>query len=241
MEGKSTLNTLENVILWMKDILFPLFCISCQKEGSIWCNPCVQAVDIPGVFLCPVCSEKTCEGRVCQDCIPISFLDAHQSLFVYKDESMIGRLLHDLKYNFIEESLKPLEKFFSVFLEQHASFFSAYDVLVPVPLHPRRFAERGFNQSEKIVCLFEKQIHIPIEPLLIRSTYTCPQVGMSSLERKKNVQGIFSLNGSAKAKRIILVDDVYTTGSTLQECAKVLRENGAKEVLGLSIARAVVQ
>ncbi|RLB80404.1 MAG: hypothetical protein DRH17_12025 [Deltaproteobacteria bacterium] len=118
----------------------------------------------------------------------------------------------------------------------------AIDLLVPVPLHIKRLRERGFNQAHLLIRRWAKQEHIPCDGLtLFRTRWTEPQTTLSRTDRQKNIKGAFSLRRpeNIKGHRILLVDDVYTTGATVNECARVLMEAGAEFVDVLTLARAV--
>jgi len=107
-----------------------------------------------------------------------------------------------------------------------------------VPLHRRRYAWRGFNQAEILARFWSSALGINMDRrLLYRRRNTKMQVKLNGEERRKNLLGAFAVRGALPAKRIILIDDVFTTGSTLQECARVLKLAGAVEVWGAALAR----
>lgn len=174
-------------------------------------------------------------------------LDSHGALLLYHEQSAAAQLIHELKYNFIEEALHPFESFFdswkqSVSASLHRTrpgSMESCEIIIPVPLHRRRFAERGFNQAELIARMVGKKLNLQISNSLQRTRFTRPQVGLSHEEREQNVKSAFALNGVLLAKNILLVDDVYTTGSTMQECARILKQAGAQSVVGFTLARAV--
>ncbi len=117
-----------------------------------------------------------------------------------------------------------------------------FDIVVPVPLHPRRERKRGFNQSELLARALAKELALPAANLLQRTRATPPQVGLDAKARTHNVRGAFALDprsGDITGQRILLVDDVYTTGSTLRECAGVLNRAGAQTVCAVTLARQV--
>ncbi len=113
-----------------------------------------------------------------------------------------------------------------------------YDLLVPVPLHPKRMRERGYNQSELLVKALSKQIGIDWKDCLCRVRNTPHQTGMNRAQRLQNLDGAFDLRAKSDVtgKRVILVDDVFTTGTTIRQCAKVLHQHGAIKVLGATLA-----
>jgi ComF family protein len=123
------------------------------------------------------------------------------------------------------------------------SFFSdgTYQYMVPVPLHPRRLRKRGFNQALVLARILSRTYHIPLDRNnLVRTRWTQSQVGLSERERKDNVRGAFAVLQSARIARrtILLLDDIYTSGSTVDECSKVLINAGARKVDVLTLARA---
>jgi ComF family protein len=116
------------------------------------------------------------------------------------------------------------------------------DLIVPVPLHPQRLRWRGFNQSVLLASQISRAHRIPLDPfVLVRSRATSPQTQLAEADRRRNVRGAFSLNPdrSVDGMMILLVDDVYTSGATVNECSRILKRGGAKQVLVVTLARAV--
>lgn len=224
---------------FLKDILFPLFCIDCGQEGTILCDMCLKKIPVLGIFCCPVCKKPSETGKCCACCESFSSLDSVIAVHPYKEHSVNARLLHEFKYNGIEEARHVFKKIFGSFFDVSADLFVDIDFLVPIPLHPRRLAKRGFNQSEIFAQLVSQELGFSVGDVLRRVHFTRPQVGLSLEERQKNVVSAFALKGDVYGKNIVLVDDVYTTGSTMQECAKILKNAGAKKVQGFTFARAV--
>lgn len=113
-----------------------------------------------------------------------------------------------------------------------------FDLLVPVPLHPNRFRERGYNQSALLAKALAEQSGIPWQPCLQRVRDTPHQTGLNRSQRLENLEGAFALHKKANiaGKRIVIVDDVFTTGTTLRQCAKVLHQHGASQILGVTLA-----
>jgi len=115
------------------------------------------------------------------------------------------------------------------------------ELIIPVPLHPKRLRWRGFNQSVLLARQVSRAYNIPLDPFVIyRNKETPPQTQLREEERRKNVRGVFSLNPRKPidGKRVLLVDDVYTSGATVNECSRSLKRGGAKEVYVLTLARA---
>ena len=116
------------------------------------------------------------------------------------------------------------------------------DLIVPVPLHPKRLRWRGFNQSVLLARQVSRAYDLPMDPfIVVRHKETTPQTQLSEAERRRNVRGAFSLRSgkTLHGKTLLLVDDVYTSGATVNECSRVLKQGGAKEVHVLTLARAI--
>lgn len=221
-----------------KDILFPSFCLSCRREGVWLCPSCLDAVEIPGVFDCPVCHSPTDRGVRCEHCCDVGSIVQHIALTPYDEHAIIGQMIHALKYQFADEVSNSIDQLVERFFNTHRSLFRSVDCVCPVPLHRRRQAERGFNQAQVIAEMIGTQLDLPVEQWIVRHRPTKQQAQLDRAGRLENVHGAFSLkqNTDLSGKSVLLVDDVYTTGSTMQACAEVLSQAGAR-VLGFTIAR----
>ncbi len=206
------------------DFIFPLFCIGCEKEGIILCTKCQATISVLGVFV-PL------EGS--------SSLDDHIALGFFEENNLLGKLIYAYKYNFVIDVLKNFEFLIQNFLKENKKYFEGVDCIVPVPLHKRRLAERGFNQAEEIARLLSRELNIEMQNILVREKATKQQAKLHKQERIKNIKDAFILKSGidVKNKNIIVVDDVFTTGSTLGECARVLKDTGAKSVKAFTLAR----
>jgi ComF family protein len=112
------------------------------------------------------------------------------------------------------------------------------DIIVPVPLHAERLRQRGYNQSQQLAEVCTRHIHVPVNAaLLVKIRATSAQVGLSFQARRLNVAGTFAANAPLHGQRIVLIDDVCTTGATLNACAEALHLAGAGEIWGLTLAR----
>ena len=239
----------------LADILYPPRCAACGEfmwDGPLVRNPgpspfcpdCFGAVRRIRSPRCPICgvpfSSWIEDDHPCEDCLSKRpFYDASGSPFVY--EGPVMEAIHRLKYRsegFLAESLGPLlSGFVREWLREEKGLF-----VMPVPLHPKRLRERGFNQSLLLARhVAEDRGHRLDFFSLRRTKYTLPQSWLTREERKKNVRGAFQLIGrqAFKGTKVLLVDDVFTTGNTLNECARSLRRNGCAKVLCVTLARAV--
>ena len=152
----------------------------------------------------------------------------------------LRRVVQKFKYGRRVSLGKPLGRLLAEGCKGFLESCSA-DIIVPVPLHPKRLRWRGFNQSVLLARQLSRTYHIPLDPFVIyRSKETPPQTQLTEAERRKNVRGVFALNPqkAIDGKRVLLVDDVYTSGATVNECSGCLKRGGAKEVYVLTLARA---
>jgi ComF family protein len=147
-------------------------------------------------------------------------------------EGALAEAINQLKFYGIKRLSKPL----GVLLQ--SLDLPAMDGIVPVPLSIKGLRERGFNQSLLIARVISKKISAPLlTDILIKKKETPPQIGLSAKERLLNLKNAFEVKGNIKGLRLLLVDDVMTTGATVTECSKVLMKAGAKEVIVLTLAR----
>jgi ComF family protein len=187
-------------------------------------------------------------GETCLSCGRRHSLDGLFAAASFRGNRMIESAIHIMKYEFVDGIGGPLGRFLADAASR--SELPLPDLIVPVPLHPWRARFRGFNQSSLIAASLSERltpgIGIPVrEDILIRSRFTLPQArSHDAKERKENLQGAFRLSGKiSNAKKTLsgatvwLVDDVATTGATLEECAKILKKSGTKKVLGVVVAR----
>lgn len=226
------------IVKLTKDYVFPIFCLGCNQEGVWLCGDCLKKIDLSGVCCCPVCHKETARGVSCSNCISNSYLDAHIASTVYKERELIGKLIQGLKYQYVEELREVFSSILSMFFDKYKNVFEV-DLVTAVPLHKKRLAERGFNQAEVLGGIVADLLNKPKENILKRHRQTKQQAKLLRQERLKNVGEAFGLidGVEVEGKRILVVDDVFTTGSTVQECAKVLKEAGCEKVIGFSVAR----
>jgi ComF family protein len=164
-------------------------------------------------------------------------------LWIISDyDEKIKKIISGIKYNFIEELAEYWDKLIEDYFKLKQDW-PKEAILIPVPLHAKRLLERGFNQSELICEALARVYGNEIKTGIVwRAVNSKPQAKLKSAERKGNVRGIFKVNKGIKidklrGKKIVLIDDVYTTGATMEECAKTLKEAGIKEIWGLALAR----
>lgn len=227
------------------DILFPPFCLDCgsrlnHRRPPHFCLSCLGKIRPITKPWCSCCGLPlgSSPDHLCGECLKITFTFSRaRSLLHYQEP--ISTAIHRFKYN---GDMSPLRSFqtmagSSACLEE----LTQPDLILPVPLHKKRLQERGFNQALIIAkhCFSDHQNQI--DPFtLIRHRYTSPQTGQSGKERRVTLKNAFSLKTPEKIKgrKILLIDDVFTTGTTVNECSKTLIAAGASQVEVFTLARA---
>jgi ComF family protein len=158
----------------------------------------------------------------------------------YRSRGLVRKLVHDFKYGRQRHLRYPLAEWLGETLQDPRLRGRRFDVIVPVPLHPARERERGFNQAALLAELLASRVTLPLRPVLERIRYTTTQTAYDRAERMENLHDAFRLrkNRDVRELRVLLIDDVLTTGSTLSECARVLKAAGAISVHAATAARA---
>ena len=229
------------------DFLFPKQCFGCGRHGSYICADCLNKIKTNSNRICPVCAKPAIGGKAHFFCQKKQSLDGLTYVFQYN--WLAKKIIKKIKYRFIFSAVEELSEIFLSSLGEDEVFTwvcRKKPILVPVPLHPIRKRWRGFNQSELLGKIIARRLGIKSCPFLLkRIRNTIPQTGLKRKNRLKNIRGAFEINKQfsnltthqkLKQLNFILFDDVWTTGGTMRECAKVLKRNGAKFVWGLTIA-----
>ncbi len=221
------INALKAFIL---NTLFPPVCVSCKKEGDFLCMDCLNSLD----------KKKISQSYKKIDDPDLHHLDGVIYALDYAKNPQIQAAIKQLKYKFTQDLAKHFADMMALKLSELNMVKGHKIILIPVPLHKKRLNERGFNQAEVIAKLID---NAEVIPMLERVRNTKQQARLSKKERHENLTGAFRLNKKCIHKYnseniYFLVDDVCTTGSTLEKCAEVLKKNGIEKVYGLVIARA---
>jgi ComF family protein len=224
---------------------------SCHLLTSFCCSNCLSAPEAISSPMCTCCGitfqTRQDQNHLCGDCMvwPKNFRMARAAVSC---EPQLMAVIHRFKYAGKTQLAKPLGgMMLSAFLRHWES--AEIDRLIPVPLHPQKLRSRGFNQSYLLIHRWKAiaramQISLPnisiLTDVLIRTKMTAPQTGLGRAQRLINVKGAFSVQSPEKVsgKKVLVVDDVYTTGATANECARILLEFGAESVDVLTLARA---
>lgn len=216
--------------------LLPGSCLLCgaDSDSEVICPAC--RADLPGLppRLCPVCAEQTTHGERCGACLkdPPHF---DRTIAAFRYDFPLDRVIHALKYGHQLALAHWFGKQMLARLTDHA-----FDRIVPLPLHIDRLRERGFNQAGEIAKTLGARLGLPVDlDALARTRATPPQAELTDKERRRNVRGAFECNSDLGAQRLLLVDDVMTTGATANECARTLKIHGARSVTVVVAARAL--
>lgn len=216
------------------DLVFPIHCSGCGREGEIICGLCTETLERVGTPQCSTCSAPGVNGT-CRWCLQYArgFESLHSP---YRFEGPVRDAVHALKYRGIRVAAETLGGLMAEYFEANPVLA---DVLVPVPLHSRRLRSRGYNQSALLAREIGRRASLPVvEDRLVRTRNSRPQVDVASREeRRANVAGNFACDADVSGLAVLLIDDVATTGSTLSECAYALKEAGASSVHALTLAR----
>ena len=209
----------------MIDLLYPHNCVMCGKQANeeYLCTNCENILEQEALYKIENYKNKYFEKHI----------------YIFKYEKIIRKLIIDYKFNdksyFYESFIKFLLK-----NKKICRFFETYDIITPVPIHKKRKALRGYNQSELIARKIARNYkNLKYENLLEKKINTTPQSLLTKLERIENAKNVYYAKNIEKIKgeNIILIDDIYTTGSTVNECSKILKKSGAKKVIVITIAK----
>ena len=216
------------------DLVFPIYCAGCGRDGGIICEPCADGLESLVSPYCQICAAPGVSG-VCRWCLelPRGFESLRSP---YRFEGPVREAIHALKYRGVRAASETLGTLMTQHLRRNAV---RADVLVPVPLHRSRLRSRGYNQSALLARQIGRDLQLPVrEDILVRLRNARPQVETQTQEeRRTNVSGNFACNVDASNLTVLLIDDVATTASTLSECAAVLKNAGASSVHALTLAR----
>lgn len=228
---------LKKIIKTILEIVFPLTCVGCGKPNTLICDDCVKNIKSIDNQECPNCRKQTEKGEFCSAKCKNTFLGEpsyFSNLIVcsrYDKQGTLKKIIEEFKYHYSENLAEILGSLLKSKLASPDNNF----IIVPVPLHSKRQKARGFNQAE----LLAKTLNLETKDALIRIKNTKQQAHLNKKERLTNVKNAFALNPKYEKliqnKNVILLDDVCTTGSTLNECAKALK--GASKIEALVLAR----
>ncbi|MFC1909899.1 ComF family protein [Chloroflexota bacterium] len=216
------------------DLLFPRRCVGCGREGVLICESCNQL--LPRILppICSRCGRPQFKDVICPECVNWkATIAGFRAPFRFED--VIREAIHQLNYNNLRILAKPLAELLYDYIKSNSI---QGDVLVPVPLHTKKLRQRGYNQSLLLARHLGEAV---INGCLQRTRLASPQAVTATLEeRRHNVSGAFSCRDrGVETKRILLIDDVCTSGATREACAEAFKAAGATSVWGITLAREI--
>ena len=222
------------ILDFLIDFIFPKFCVICDREGAFLCRKCKKNLS-SALQVCPMCTRPSIYGLTHEYCRKKFGMDGVLSIFDYRNEG-VKKVVEAIKFGFNKELVPIVLSGF-----RKPSNWGKRVVLVPVPLHRYRENWRGFNQAEVIARLMAGK-KVSVVSALRRIKATKQQANITDRRaRVENIRGSFQIEKGMKkelmGKKVILVDDVFTSGATSRECAKELKKVGVKQVWGLVLAR----
>jgi len=222
------------------DVLFPPRCVACEAIGAHLCAACAQQVEPVTPPYCSRCGRP--QNRAQSLCSHCQEVDVHPlavaraaALFTHPLRSAI----HGLKYENRPELAVPLARYLTATYqaEKPNAWPDPINRVVPVPLHAQRLQERGYNQAEQLARAFCRATQLPLDGTCLRRIrMTASQVGLNVQQRQQNVADAFQVEGDVRGHTVLLIDDVFTTGATLNACARALQSAGAHAVCALTLA-----
>jgi len=227
------------------DLIFPRTCVLCHKKGGYFCPSCLKTIKVP-FQVCPICERQSPFGQTHNYCLNRYSLDGLFYFFNY--EGIIREAIHQLKYKFVTDLESEFWQVIQKQIKENSEKMIGINqfiknekpLVIPIPLYWYKQNKRGFNQSSLFGKRLSNQYNLKFsDKILIRRKNVQSQTKLSRKEREQNVKGIFRLSPKIHNTNlnILLVDDVWTTGSTLKEATRVLKEKGFKKVWGITVAR----
>ena len=216
------------------DLVLPPSCAACGRGGAFLCEPCEASLSRLERPYCARCAHPGAD-RLCEACAssPPAF-DGIRAVCLF--DGAARKLVHSLKYANFRAVAPDMARLLA---DLPGPRPVPGEVIVPVPLHPRRERTRGYNQSELLARTVGKRMGLPVRPGIVRRVRnTPPQVSIENYEeRRSNIEGSFVCPAGLSGESVLLMDDVVTTGSTMSACAAALKAAGARSVWGLAFAR----
>jgi competence protein ComFC len=230
-----------DVKTFVLDTLFPISCLGCGEEGNFVCGDCKSTIKKLEHQRCIVCQKNTPFGITHSHCQTPHGADGLISFYDYHDEK-VSKIIIAGKYNFLPKVYEILGQIIAKDLPTTYNLPATSYSLVPIPLHSTRKRWRGFNQAEVLCQAIGKELGLPVLNALKRTKITKTQKDLKKEGRLKNVADAFALSPlfskeGVRGSSFILIDDVTTTGATLQSAAKTLKRHGATKVICLTVAR----
>lgn len=237
-----TKHLVDNLVENLLDLIFPKRCLSCKTVGSFICEECSGLVRPLSVQICPQCTKPSIGGFTHALCLkPLS---AERVICLFKFEGPMREAISQLKYKGVKGLAESLAELTTESLKDLGVDLGTRSIIIPVPIHPVKQLERGFNQAAILASLLGKRLGIEVwSDFLLKTRDNPSQTKLKLKERAKNVRFTYRIERKDKRRKIIkgrdviIIDDVFTSGATLRECAKIAKKAGARFVYLLAIAK----
>lgn len=222
---------------FVADLVYPSKCVHCEEPGELLCRACIAQCTLLGERVCRRCSEPIPTASLCAGCA-FRPLAVSTTVAVFAFHGPVRAAVHGLKY----DDIRALAPVMARLMASDARVAKLeFDAIVPVPLHPKKLRQRGYNQAELLARELVKTLPGPLDTRSLQRVVATPPLARttSRVEREATVRDAFRAGPGARGKRILLVDDVTTSGSTTRECALALLAAGATEVNAVVFAKEV--
>lgn len=231
-------NFFNHIIIILHEFFFPKVCFGCNQVGTYFCHRCKK--NVKSLYqLCPICEKPSLTGATHPKCVLEKDVSGVYSCFPYHSD--VGKMLKSFKYEGVRELRFVLAGMVSNQLKKTSllDFWRNKEfIFLPVPIHPLKKLIRGFNQSALILKLVCRDLGLSYsEDYLIKKEITKSQANLSGKDRRENLEKSFFVVKTVKNKNLVIFDDVFTTGTTLKQITRVLKENQAGLVWGLTLCR----
>lgn len=236
--------TLSASVVDLLDIIFPKYCINCRKIGDYICAKCFTYLSFDVEKICVVCNFPSFNGFTHPKCKGKYVVDGVFSSISYRGvaKKMIIKFKYDPYLTGLKNAMTDL--FYEGIIQKeefHKILVNEKTILVPIPLHSSKERKRGYNHAYILAIELSKRLKLPVIKALKRIKNTKTQINLRKEDRRNNLKDAFQIDSKfvnqINRKQVFLVDDVFTTGSTLLEAGKILKKAGAFKVWGLTLAR----
>lgn len=234
-------NVVDNLVDKFLSLVFPKRCVSCGAAGQLICSGCEEQFVYSEIQVCPECNKAAIGGFTHALCV--KSYSAERSVSIFKYSGPAKEAIGQIKYYGVKILVPKLVELSTSYLSSLDISFGSDSIFIPVPIHPIKRLERSFNQAECIAMELSKKLGPKVlSDILIRKEDTVSQTSLDRAQRELNVKGVFSLSCTQDAnlvsgRDVVIIDDVFTTGATLRECAKVIKRAGARYVYLFALAK----
>ncbi|MFH1771855.1 MAG: ComF family protein [Candidatus Omnitrophota bacterium] len=224
-----------------KNIFFPPVCFSCSRKitKGLLCLGCYQKIEFIKPGGCRFCLEplKSNKKGLCRECAKDPPAYSRLISIAYYKNPLIN-LIRSFKYKNYDFLARYLSNLIIESLKKESGLLGKYDFITSVPMHPFKHTQRGYNQAELLAKEIGKSFKMPYEnDIIVEHSFKHSQATLKGTQRRDNVKNAFSAKSSVKGKKIIIVDDIFTTGATIKACACALSEKGTLDILAVTLAK----